>query len=318
MKFVDYYKIMGVEEDASAEDIKKAYRRLARKYHPDVSKESNAEAKFKELGEAYEVLKDPEKRTEYDELRRYGGVAGEEFTPPPGWQPHAGSRGGFTDADAAHFSDFFETLFGNSRHGSHYSTASRGSTFAMRGEDIHYRIPVSLEESYDGATRNISLHTHRLDQRGQAVPDIKTLTIKIPKGVTDGQKIRLRGQGGSGIGGAPDGDLYLEVELTPHRHFIAENRDITLILPISPWEAALGATVQVPTLSGLVNLTIPANAKAGQKLRLKGKGLPGKPAGDQYVVLQIVIPEVKSDADRALFKDMQEKMTFNPRTRLGV
>jgi curved DNA-binding protein len=320
MKFNDYYQIMGVPEDASADEIKKAYRRLARKHHPDLNKDEGAADRFKELGEAYEVLKDPAKREEYDHIRKYGAAAGDEFRPPPGWQSGADfSGGGYTEADAANFSDFFETLYGQRSARKSYAGAGPGrASFVFPGEDIHYRIPVTLEESYNGATRSISLQVHRFGDDGKVVPETKTLNVKIPKGVIQGQKIRLQGQGGSGFGGAPNGDLYMEVELEPDDRFSVEDRDVTLVLPVAPWEAALGASVQVPTLGGTVNLTIPKGGQAGQKLRLKGRGLPGKANGDQYVVLKIVLPPVKNDEDRALMETMRQQMPFNPREALGV
>ncbi len=327
MKFKDYYKIVGVAEDASADEIKKAYRTLARKHHPDLNKDTDAGDKFKELGEAYEVLKDPAKREEYDQLRKYGATAGEEFKPPPGWRSDADfSGGGYTTADAGEFSDFFETLFGQRAAREGYAGPGAGpgagpvggAAFAMRGEDVNYRIPVTLEESYNGSTRGISLRTHRFDDHGRVIPETKTLNVKIPKGVIEGQKIRLRGQGGAGFGGAPNGDLYMDVELEPHALFSVEGRDLTLVLPVAPWEAALGASVKVPTLGGAVNLTIPPNAQSGQKLRLKGRGLPGNAHGDQYVVLRIVMPPVTSAEDRALMEKMRQQMPFNPRETLGV
>ena len=320
MKFKDYYTTMGVPEDASADEIKKAYRTLARKYHPDINKDQGSDEQFKELGEAYEVLKDPAKRAEYDQIRKYGATSGGDFKPPPGWHSGADfSGGGYTTADPAEFSDFFETLFGHRAARRPYEgSGPSGAPFAIRGEDIHYRIPVTLEEAYNGATRGISLQTRLFDKEGRGIPETKTLNVKIPKGVIDGQKIRLRGQGGAGFGGAPNGDLYLEVELNPHPRFIADGQNVTLVLPVAPWEAALGASVKVPTLGGAVNLTIPPNARAGQKLRLKGRGLPGKANGDQYVVLQIVLPPVDSAEDRSLMETMRQQMPFNPRETLGV
>jgi len=320
MKFKDYYETMGVPEDASADEIKKAYRKLARKHHPDLNNDERAADRFKELGEAYEVLKDPAKREEYDQLRKYGASAGEEFTPPPAWQSGTDfSGGGYTTADAAEFSDFFETLYGQRTARQTRSGAGPGrASFAFPGEDIHYRIPVTLEESYTGSSRSISLQIHRFGDDGRVVPETKTLNVKIPKGVIQGQKIRLRGQGGAGFGGAPNGDLYMEVELEPHKVFSVEGTNVTLVLPVAPWEAALGASVKVPTLGGAVNLTIPPGAHSGQKLRLKGRGLPGSVDGDQYVVLQIVLPPVDSDEDRALMETMREQMPFNPRETLGV
>lgn len=317
MKFIDYYKVLGVEEAATADEIKKAYRRLARKYHPDVSDEKDAEGKFKDLGEAYEVLKDPGKRAEYDNLRRRGTFRGDEFSPPPDWRSQADFHdGGFTDADARHFSDFFEQVFGARGNDPRY--ASGGPVFRIRGEDIYYRLSLDLEEAYAGGARTIALQVHEFSPDGQPRVDTKTLKVSIPPGVIHGQKIRLRAQGNPGTGGAPDGDLYLHVELKPHNRFAVDGRDVTVVLPVSPWEAALGASVKVPTLGGPVNLTVPPNAKTGQKLRLKGRGLPGKLPGDEYVMLQIVMPEVKTDADRELLKKMQQQMQFDPREKLEV
>ncbi len=319
MKFIDYYNIMGIAEDASADDIKKAYRRLARKYHPDVSKEKDAEAKFKQLGEAYEVLKDPDKRSEYDQLRRYGNYPGGDFTPPPGWQSNADfGAGGFTDADVSQFSEFFEAIFGRAQGGHHRAAGRQSDGFSARGEDIHYRISVTLEEAYGGGVRTISLRTHAMDTQGHVVPDTKTLKIKVPPGVTHGQSIRLKGQGGVGFGGGPNGDLFLEVELEPHEIYSIDGKDVTLVLPVTPWEAALGATVDVPTLGGNVSLKIPPAARSGQRLRLKGRGFPGNPPGDQYAVLQITNPVLKTDADWELMQQMEKQMEFNPRAHLGV
>ncbi len=315
MKFIDYYQIMGLSETATADEVKKAYRRLARKYHPDVSKEPDAEARFKQLGEAYEVLKDPDKRAEYDQLRRYGAFQGDEFRPPPDWQSRAHfNAGGFTDADARQFSDFFEAIFG----GRGATAGGRRGGFAMRGEDIHYRLPVTLEEAHAGGSRAISFVIHGASHDARDAPEQKTLKVTIPAGVTDGQRIRLKGQGQPGFGGAPSGDLFLHVELEPHPRFTVEGRDLTLVLPIAPWEAALGEAVNVPTLHGVVKLTLPPNARAGQKLRLKGKGLTGKPPGDLYVLLQIVLPQVTSEADRELFRTLSRQLPFNPRATLGV
>ncbi|MBI4693022.1 MAG: DnaJ domain-containing protein [Gammaproteobacteria bacterium] len=318
MKFVDYYKVMGVADDASAEEIKKAYRRLARKFHPDVSKEPDAEARFKEVGEAYEVLKDPAKRAEYDELKRYGAHDGGEFRPPPGWHAAPGGAG-YSAGDAGQFSDFFEAIFGGrSGRGGRRGGPFGDAGFAMRGDDLQYRLAVTLEEAYHGATRQITLQTMVPDVHGQFRPEVRTLKVTVPAGVMQGQKIRLKGQGNPGIGGGPQGDLYLHVELEPHRLYSIEGRDVTLVLPLAPWEAVLGTSVEVPTLDGRVKMTVPPNARAGQKLRLKGRGLPGHPAGDQYVVLQLVMPQAKTEADRELMRRMAEQMAFDPRANLEV
>ncbi len=308
----DYYALMGVAEDASPDEIKKAYRRLARKYHPDVSSAPDAEEKFKQVGEAYEVLKDADKRAEYDHLRKHGAFDGGEFRPPPDWNRQAGARGaGPADFDPRQFSDFFEAIYG-SRAG------SGGADFSLRGEDMHASLSVSLAEAFTGTTRTLSLAAHAYDESGRAVPETKTLKAKIPAGIIHGQKIRLRGQGGPGFGGGANGDLFLQIDIEADKRFAVDGRDITLALPIAPWEAMLGASVEVPTLGGTVKLTIPNNASAGQKLRLPGRGLPGKPPGDQYVVLQIVVPQVTTDAERELVEKMREQFTFDPRAQAGL
>lgn len=313
MEFKDYYAILGVDRDASQDDIKRAYRKLARKYHPDVSKEPDAENRFKEIGEAYEVLKDPEKRKAYDQLGS-GYHQGEDFRPPPGWEPgFEFSGGGFTDA--GDFSDFFESLFGRGfARGA--GSGRRGGGFRASGQDVVARIEITLEEAYNGGTRQISLPRHEMTSDGRVRESQQTLNVRIPKGITDGQRIRLSGQGEPGIGGGSPGDLYLEVHFRPHPRFHVEGRDIFLHLPIAPWEAALGAQVTVPTLGGEVGLKVPAGSQSGRKLRLKGRGLPGDPHGDQYVVLRIVVPRPETDAQRALYERMAREMPFNPRKDL--
>lgn len=292
MQFRDYYETLEVTRGASQDDVKRAYRRLARKYHPDVSKEANAESRFKEIGEAYEVLKDPEKRAAYD---RFGKdwKHGQEFRPPPGWEQQFGFGGsGFSGTSG--FSEFFETLFG---HGGLHG--ARGPMRA-RGGDQSVRIEIPLEDAYQGAMRNITVHG-------------RTLSVRIPRGVAQGQRIRLGGQGGAGPGGGPAGDLYLTVIHAAHPIFKAEGRDVHLKLPVAPWEAALGATVAVPTLGGRVDLKIPRDSRAGRTLRLKGRGLPGRPDGDQYVVLEIVAPPADTPEAEALYRKMAEAMRFDPR-----
>lgn len=331
MEFKDYYKIMGVEPTANADEIKRAYRKLARKYHPDVSKESDAEARFKELGEAYEVLKDTQKRAAYDQLRKGGWRSGQEFTPPPGWEYQSGSRGGagqqrsgYTQVNPEQFSDFFETLFGGGGFGGFGGFESRGGfqsrprNFRTRGEDFVYPLPISLEEAYTGGTRTLQLRVPEINEQGRTQETSRTLNVKIPPGVTPGQQIRLQGQGGSGQGGGPSGDLYLDMQISPHRFFHLDGRNVTLSLPIAPWEAALGATVQVPTLGGKIALKIPANSPTGTKLRLKGRGLPGNPPGDQFVVLQVFAPPADSEAAKKLYQEMANTMPFNARANLGV
>ncbi|MCU0990485.1 MAG: DnaJ domain-containing protein [Xanthomonadales bacterium] len=314
MEYKDYYQIMGVKRDATQEEIKRAYRKLARKYHPDVSKERNAEAKFKELGEAHEVLKDPKKRAAYDQLGSQW-KAGQEFRPPPNWQ------GGFEfhdfggGADMGGFSDFFETLFGAAAR---RPGARSSREFRRRGEDHHARVVVELADSYRGATRSITLQVPQVDERGRVATRPRTLSVKIPQGIRQGQQIRLAGQGGAGFGGGEAGDLYLEVEFSPHGRYRVDGADVYLDLPVAPWEAALGATVEVPTPAGAVELKVPPNSQSGKKLRLKGRGIPAKPPGDLYVVLQVVLPPADSERQRRAWEQMQREFAFNPRAGLEV
>ncbi len=315
MEFKDYYDILGVNEDASKSEIKSAYRRLARKYHPDVSDDEDAEDRFKEVSEAYEVLKDDEKRAEYDQLRRYGSSGG-GFEPPPGWESSAGfSGGGFTGADSRDFSDFFESVFGGMGGG---FRQQRGQGFAMRGEDMHHPLSLFLEEAYHGCEKAITLTKPEPGPDGQIQRRQRNLKVKVPAGVRDGQNIRLKGQGGPGMGGGPAGDLYLEVRIAPHPHFRLEGSDLYLTLPVTPWEAALGASVQVPTMDGRASMKIQPGAREGQKMRLRGKGMPGKQRGDLYVVLQITMPPKQTEKSRELFRALADEVPFNPREHLGV
>src|SRR5688572_32259185 len=299
VEYKDYYQIMGVGRDASADDIKRAYRKLARKYHPDVSKEKDAEARFKEVGEAYEVLRDPEKRAAYDALGTR--KPGESFRPPPDWQFDYGA-----ETDAGTHSDFFEQLFGGLGRG-------RRASFRSRGFDTSGQIEVTLEEAFRGTERRLSLQRVAVDERGRALPTTQQLNVRIPAGVVDGQRIRVPSQGEPGMGGGPAGDLFLEVRLLPHRWFRAEGRDIWLDLPVTPWEAALGETVRVPTLGGRVDLKLPKGSQTDRQLRLRGRGLPGKPAGDQLVVLKIVTPAPRDSAGEALYRQMADALPLNPR-----
>jgi len=315
MKFRDYYDIMGLKRDATQDDIKRAYRKLARKYHPDVSKEADAEQKFKEVGEAYEVLKDPEKRAAYDQFGS-DWKAGQDFNPPPNWD--AGfefSGGGFTGGNASDYSDFFEQLFGGGfgRAGG----AHRGG-FHARGEDHHAKVLIDLEDAFHGVTRSISLRVPAMDTQGRVTTREHSLNVKIPKGIKQGQQIRLAGQGAPGMGQGGAGDLYLQVEFKPHAFYRVDGADLYLDLPVAPWEAALGAQVKVPTPAGKVDLKIPAGSASGKKLRLKGRGIPAKKAGDLYVVLQIVVPAADNEQARQLYRDMEQQLAFNPRARLGV
>ncbi|MCG6940135.1 MAG: DnaJ domain-containing protein [Thiohalocapsa sp.] len=329
MEYKDYYKILGVARDAGQDDIKRAYRKLARKYHPDVSKEPDAEARFKEVNEANEVLKDPEKRAQYDALGT-GWHAGDEFRPPPGYGAREGAAGGrwqraerMSPEEAAQFSDFFSSIFGDlggmgGGMGGDGGFGGRTGGFSARGADQTARVRISLEDAYRGATRQLTLEVPEVDAQGHLKTRKRTLNVRIPAGVTEGQQIRLAGQAGAGVGGGEAGDLYLEVEFAPHPIFRAEGRDIHLRLPIAPWEAALGATVSVPTLGGKVSLKVPAGAQSSQRLRLKGRGLPGKTPGDAYVQLEIVNPPAKDADAKAAFESLAERFkAFNPRAKLG-
>ncbi len=312
MEFKDYYKILGVSRDAGPDEIKRAYRKLARKYHPDVSKEPNAEEKFKAVAEAYEVLKDPEKRKAYDQLGN-SWRAGEGFRPPPDWEERFGfGRGGYARTGFGDFSEFFETLFGGG-----FRPRGRGG-FRMRGEDLHAKVYIDLEDAQRGTTQTITLSIPEVDPAsGRLVEKSKYLKVTIPPGIQDGQKIRLAGEGAPGAGGGPAGDLYLEIHFKPHRFFKVEGKDLYLDLPITPWEAALGAKVPALTLDGRVELKIPAGSKTDQKLRLKGKGLPGTPPGDLYVILKIHTPPADTEAKKRLYEEMAQVMPMNPRQGMG-
>lgn len=309
MEYQDYYKILGVERDASVDDIKKNYRRLARKYHPDVSKEPQAEEKFKQVNEAYEVLKDPEKRKAYDQFGSQW-KQGQGFEPPPGWRQHAGGggQGSWQSASGGDYSDFFESIFGGGFSG--FGGQQHSRVIRRRGKDIKGKIDITLEEAFSGATKTVSLE--RANSHGS-----QQLNVKIPKGVTQGQQIRLGNQGGAGTGGAPNGDLFLKINLLPHHFFSVTDRDVHLKLPITPWEAALGAELTVPTLGGQIKLKIPAGSQSGKTLRLKGRGLPGKIAGDQLITLMIHVPEPQDDAQRQAYEQMKTLMDFNPREKMG-
>ena len=320
MEFKDYYTVMGLARDAAPDDVKRAYRKLSRKYHPDVSKEKDAEARFKQLGEAYEVLKDPEKRTAYDQLGQHW-KEGQEFRPPPDWNAgaeHAGRSAprdfpGGNAGESGDYSDFFETLF---RQGFSTSSGQRAS-FSAAGEDRHAKIQIDLEDAYSGATRTISLRVPEMDAQGHVVPREHQITFSVPKGIRAGQHIRLAGQGAPGTGGASAGDLYLDVEFSPHLLYRVDQRDVYLDLAVAPWEAALGADVEAPTPTGRVEVTVPPGSAAGRKLRLKGRGLPGSTPGDFYFVLQIAVPAADTDSAKAFYESMARQFdSFKPRAKL--
>jgi curved DNA-binding protein len=318
MEYKDYYKIMGVAKDASQNEIKSAYRKLARKYHPDVSKEKDAEERFKELGEAYEVLKDPEKRIAYDQLGANWKAGQQDFQPPPDWAEGFEFHGNSYTGGTGGFSDFFESLFGHAGGG--FQNRAAGSTqYQMRGEDSHAKVFIDLEDAYRGATRGLTLRSTVMGADGRPQLKPRTLNVTIPKGVKAGQNIRLKGQGSPGIGGGQAGDLYLEIEFNPHSIYKVDGADVSLELPITSWEAALGGKIKVPTPSGMVDLKIPAAVSSGKRMRLKGRGIPAKQPGDFYVTLEIVFPESLSDKEKALFQELKQASShFNPREKLGL
>ena len=310
MDFKDYYATLGVARDASVEEIKKAFRKLARKYHPDVSKEKNAEARMKEVNEAYTVLSDPEKRAAYDQLGS-SYQPGQEFRPPPDW--YAGfefSEHGVGRGEAADFSDFFTELFGRMGGGTHRQ--ERG--FHARSEDHHAKVLLDLEDAFRGATRQISLRVPRVDERGRVVVETRTLNVQIPKGVREGQMIRLAGQGAPAMGGGKAGDLLLEVHFKPGSRFRADGRDLFLTLRVAPWEAALGAAIPVLLPDGgEIKVRIPEGAQSGRRLRVRGKGIPGDPPGDLLLDVQVVVPPASSARARELYETMARELAFDPR-----
>jgi curved DNA-binding protein len=305
MKYKDYYAILGVDRNASAEDIKKAYRKLARKYHPDVSKEPNAEEKFKEMSEAYETLKEPEKRAAYDQLGRY--TPGQDFQPPPDWgQQFAGAGTVFEDIDLA---DLFAGLAG--RHGA----GGRGGRAFTSGRDYEATVHLTFDQAFHGTEIELDLSVLEFDEKGNARRVPRHIKVRIPKGVTNGQQLRIPGKGGKGVDGGRDGDLYLDIVVEPHPLYRVDGQDLYLDLPLAPWEAVLGTTVRLPTPAGAVSLKVPAGTRAGQQLRLAGRGLsrPGATAGNLYAIVQIVVPSVVDERERALYRQLAEISNFNPR-----
>lgn len=310
MEFRDYYQVLGVERGASADEIRRAYRKLARKYHPDVSKATDAEQRMKEINEANAVLSDPERRAAYDQLGR-GFQAGQDFRPPPDWDAGFEFTRRGPGGDAGDFSDFFSNLFGGMGHG------QRGAHFRARGEDHHAKIVIDLDDAFHGATREVTLRAPQLDPHGHVSMRERVLKVRIPKGVRDGQHIRLAGQGMAGSGGGAAGDLYLEVHFRPHPRYRVDGRDVHETVPVAPWEAALGASIDVPTPAGTVSVRVPPGSQTGRKLRLKGRGIPAADPGDLYLVLEVVLPPADSDAARQLYETMARELAFNPRQGLG-
>jgi curved DNA-binding protein len=297
--FKDYYKVLGVHKGAQQEEIKKAFRKLARKFHPDVSKEADAGERMKEINEAYTVLSDPAKRREYDLL--FAQVeAGGAMPPGAGW---TGQDGGF----GPEASDFFHNLFG------HAARARTSPGFRMRGEDLHGQIEISVRDAYHGGIQEISLQIPVMDESGEVHSHHHVLNVRIPRGARPGQQLRIRGQGGAGLGGAPAGDLFLEVRFRPEKGYRVEGTDVWQTLQVTPWEAALGGTVQVVTPAGPVEVTVPSGSQQGRKLRLKGKGIPAAQPGNLFLVVEVVLPMPVNEAQRAVYMAMAREMPFNPR-----
>ncbi|WP_163337516.1 DnaJ C-terminal domain-containing protein [Desulfopila sp. IMCC35008] len=319
MEYKDYYKILGITKDATLDEIKRAYRKLARKYHPDVNKETGSEARFKEIGEAYEVLKDKEKRAAYDQFGS-NWKAGQDFKPPPGWEfrDFTGSRS-YSRSSPHGFSDFFETLFGGWRN---QPEAEAFSFFHSdpfeRGQDIRAKLSITLEESYRGSRKTISLSRDTISG-GRYGTETTSLQVSTPRGILEGQQIRLEGQGNARMEHGRRGDLFLEIIFEPHPYFTVVKRDITMTLPVTPWEAALGATIKVPTLGDPVDLKLPAGSQTGRKLRLKGKGLSSaSQTGDQYIILAVHTPIPETEHQKELFKEMARLLPFNPRSKFKI
>ena len=313
MQFKDYYETLGVAREATQDEIKKAFRKLARKYHPDVSKEANAESRMKDVNEAYAVLFDPEKRAAYDQLGR-GYQPGQEFRPPPDWDAgYEFSGHGFAPHESADFSDFFSELFGRMGGGGRGDFHAQSSRQRTQGEDHHAKVLLDLEDAFSGATRQLSLRVPQIDAQGRVGLTTRTLNVKIPKGVYAGQVIRLAGQGAPGMSGGAAGDLLLEVQFKPHSRFHAEGRNLHLSLPVAPWEAALGAVIDVDLPSGKVKVRIPEGAQSGKQMRVRGKGIPGEPPGDLLLDIQVALPPADTPRARELYETMAREMPFNPR-----
>ena len=315
MEFKDYYKMLGVERTASDDEIKKAFRRLARKHHPDISKASDAQARMQDLNEAHEVLRDKEKRAAYDRVGQ-GAQAGQAFQPPPGWDSgfeFSGAPG--QTGDGADHSAFFEALFGSARRARPGQRPHEAQ--ASRGQDHHAKIVVPLDDSFHGATREITLHSPEMDAAGNVALRERTLQVGIPKGIRAGQQIRLAGQGSVGFGAGARGDLYLEIEFAPHPRWRVDGSDLYFNLRVAPWEAALGAAVPVSTPDGTVEMNVPAGSQTGRKLRLRGRGIPGSTPGDFYVLLQVVLPPASDDKARAAYRQLAHELAFDPRATPG-
>ncbi len=308
MEFKDYYKILGVESDADPKAIKIAYRKLAHQYHPDMNPDTGAEEKFKDVAEAYEVLKDPQRRADFDELKKYAGQSNQGFQPPPGWRGSGNRTGGQFSGD---FSDFFNSVFGD--FSANFSQTRSSRRQDIRGQDVEIEMPVFLEETISDKSKTVEYKIPH-DDRGQISYIKKHLKIKIPKGVVDGERIRIKGQGAPGSKNGVAGDLYLHIRLVPHPLFDVQGHNLVLTLPLAPWEAALGTKVTVPTLAGKISLTIKPNTQSGQKLRIKGKGLKAKATtGDLIAIAKIVLPETVNQQQHKLWQQLANSVNFDAR-----
>jgi curved DNA-binding protein len=319
VKYEDYYKILGVDRGATHDEIKRAYRKLARRYHPDINKDKSAEDKFKQINEAHEVLGDPEKRKPYDQLGS-NWKAGQDFRPPPGWERvHYEFRGtppGGSASNLGDFSEFFENIFAG--RGPGRRTSSGGPSWSMRGQDHEATVNIRLEDAYHGANRAISLNLNEVDGQGNVRPSVQKINVRIPPGVTDGMRLRLEGKGGPGMGGGVRGDLFIRVRFEPHPSFRPSGQDLETDIQVTPWEAALGAQVEIPTMNGTVTLKVPAGTQSGQKLRLRGKGLPKREEtehGDLYATVKIAVPKELSPKEKDLFTELAKVSNFSPRKR---
>jgi curved DNA-binding protein len=315
MEFKDYYKVLGLERSATQDEVKKAYRKLARTYHPDINKDAGAEARFKEISEANEVLSNAEKRAAYDQLGQQW-TPGQDFRPPPDWDAGFEFTGATSQRAAGEFSDFFETLFSRMRRGE--PPAGGQAEFHARGEDHHAKVLIDLRDSLEGATRTLSLRMPAVGADGRVTLKDHTLNVTIPRGVTEGQNIRLKGQGAPGTGRLPAGDLYLEIRFKIDPLYRVVGSDLYVELPVTPWEAALGATVRFPTPAGPIMLKIPAGSAQGGELRVKGRGIPAAKPGDLYAHLKIVLPAADSEKARQIYADMARELAFDPRSKLGA
>ncbi|WJG10783.1 DnaJ C-terminal domain-containing protein [Aliiglaciecola sp. LCG003] len=312
MEFKDYYKILGVAEDADIKEIKKAYRKLALKYHPDMNPEAGGDEQFKQVSEAYEVLKDSQKRAEFDQLRSYSNSQSGGFEPPPGWRPRGDGRGGDGHYSSQDFSDFFRSVFGGDGG---YGPSTQTDADFFKGQDLSLEVPIFLEDTLSIESKQIEYSIPVIEQ-GQTRHLKQKLKVKIPAGITDGERIRIRGKGAPGRNNAPPGDLYLHIRFVPHPLFDIDGQNVVLTVPVAPWEAALGTKITVPTLTGKISLNIPPNSQSGQKLRIKGKGLRSKSGfGDMLAILKVVMPTQTSTESKALWEKLQQQQKFDPRTQ---